>query len=163
MKWLSIALTLCLMLCACAAEDAPPTPEQIAESALPLISFIAACPDICSFDAEPPEALAVQAVSAYLARAATGSEAETPTRAYLNMFAYGEYPTNAEVTAFIPAALNVIAESALDNGAGEIAVNVRVEEDYGYGFELAYYMDVYLIPDASAEYSAKISRVFIPE
>ncbi len=163
MKWLSVALAVCLIMCACAAEVAPPTPEQVAESALPLIALIASCPDICAFDAEPPEALSTQAVNAYFASVATASEAETVERAYQNIFAYGEYPQGGEVSDFIPPTLNVIVESALDNGAGEILASVRVEEDYGYGFELSYYMDVYLIYDASALYSAKISRVFIPE
>ena len=166
MKKFILIICLVLSLTACHAETPIPTTEEITQSAIPLYEILFSCPSVTSFEEAPDAYLADEAVQVFLAREDIADEikALSPDQVYSLLFSGGVYqlpmPEMIPVKAF-PARTEI--ESAIESGVGTIIVSLCVENDYGFGMEFSYYVDVHIIPDQTAPYGAKITRVFFPE
>lgn len=167
MKKLLAALFALLMFIPCAAESALPVQEPCAldeEALIPLFEILVSCETFYNFENEPDPAFAEEAVYRYGVRTATQGEAPENAAVYAMLFAFGEYtPPEAAESYSEPLPVRVIIENTLESGTGSVIVSVKVEMDYGFGFEHAYYCDIHVLPDAQAPFGARVVRVFIPE
>ncbi|MBR5750772.1 MAG: hypothetical protein IKX84_00150 [Clostridia bacterium] len=158
MKRLAVLL-ICLVL-AFGAHAETDLAGALSESAVPLVEILCMCTEISAFDEAPDALLACQAVRAY--RTVFEEAPETDEEIYALLFAYGEYAPPPEEPEEILASRAEV-DSAIDCGTGEIKLSVSVYRDYGDGFEFDLCLDIYLVPDSSSPFGARISRVFIPE
>jgi len=159
MKRLITILLMLFAVTACAMEAPVPDEQAIAERAIPLFEILVSCPSVSSFEEAPEADFANEAVKAYL-KTASPSEITDEAAAYAMLFASGAFE-KAEAQEAYPARVQL--ESALDSGSGTVKASVRAEIDYGYGFEFAFYTDIYLLPDEEAPFGARVARVFFPE
>lgn len=156
------SLILVLLLCFAFAESLS-TDEGIVE----LAGFLCSLPGITSFEEVPDAALAREAVSLYPAYF-LGSEMEAET-IYAALFAGAQpedekiewgYP-ESEVPLLIPTLVEI--EDALTLPDGIQRISAIAKQDFGYGYEFAFLVDLYFTPDESAPHGYRVSKIFFPE
>lgn len=159
------AAALCLIMafsvCAFSEAEAP-----VYEKAMPLYEILLSSDTFYNFDGVPDEAMAREAVYRLREKMATPSEPISNEDAYKMIFAEGEYIEyeGEEAETYLPPLpLEIGIESAVESGVGTIIVSVRVEKDFGFGMELWGYADIHILPDETAPFFARVTRVFIPE
>lgn len=131
-------------------------PDQVAESALPLLTLIASCPSFSAFTDTPGAELLSEIIAFW-----NGDEIGNLLSALLVSYelpAEGLPDVYAEM---IPTELTI--ESAIDSGLGTVKVSVAASQDFGFGYEFSFYADFYLLPDGAALFGARVERVVIPE
>lgn len=160
---LSWVLLLAFLFCGAAEIPAPPAavsdPQGVAEGALPIITLIASCPSLASFEAVPPAALAREALTGY----PLYFEGVAPSDVLGAVFACP--PAEAVNVLPIPSLVPTLAEieSAIDTGTGRVRASVRVLQNFGFGYEFCLYADFTLIPCDAAPFGARVESVFIPD
>ena len=161
MKRIFALIVLIALSLGCMGET---TETYDANASLALFEILVTCDTFYNFDEIPDPEFAREAVSRYIERMATISEMPDETEIYCMLFASGQYEyVDAYDTYFDALPVSVQIESAIESGTGAWIVSLKVEKDYGYGMEHAYYCDIHVLPDASAPFSARVTRVFIPE
>lgn len=165
MRKLLLFLLIALCLGACAEQAPIPSDWEICENAKPLFEIVFSCPSASSFEESPDAFFADEVIRAYLSRATQG-EAASAEQVYHFIFQNGEYmpfPENEQPIPIKPFPARATIESAIDSGAGAIIASLRIENDYGFGMEFSYYVDVHIVPDQEAPFGARITRIFFPE
>lgn len=167
-----IALMLSMILLAagsCVSEvsDIPDIPEYgmpVYEIAKPLYEILLSCDSFYNFDGVPDEEFAREAVCRLIKMQTTACELLTFEDAYSMLFSEGEYVYALDTEAY-PSALpvNIEIDGAIESGTGTIIVSLRVEKDFGFGMEFWGYVDIHILPDETAPFYARVTRVFIPE
>ena len=162
-----LALILCGLLLLTGASfaetaAAPVDPHAVSERALPLLALLAGCESFYSFNGAPAPELAGEAVCAYLA-----AHADVPAPAadeiLRALFAceWDALPAIPDAPALLPALVTL--EDAYEGASGTVIACVKTELDYSDGFEFAWYAEFTLVPDAAAEYGARVQRALIPD
>lgn len=166
MKKLLIPFLLLLGLAVCRSESVTPGPEALAAQAIPLMEIWCGCPDAYSFTGSPEPQAVCEAVLAYRARFPESPMTDAEICACLFCFSDGtpaEFPADFPADTPLPLPCRVTPEAVLTLTDGQIKVSVRAEIDYGIGFELGFYADLYLLTDPEAPFGARLTGMFLPE
>jgi len=149
MKRVLAALAL-MALCLCFA---------LGETAIPQYESVGAlimCPSLSSFDAMPSTQLAGEAIGIY--RQLHPEAALTDAEIYGMIFANGEFDKTAEAEPLEAFPSRYEIESTTLQPDGSLTLSVRIETDWGFGYEFNLICEITLDPVTLA-----VTRVFIPD